>query len=108
MAVQAAASGQTTDMKSTQRRDFFPYMLALPILLYETLFILIPIVQQIGSSFTSDVIGMGPVRWVGLANYDRLLHDRIFWNALKVTLTFMGGTVILAVGIGLLAALILN
>jgi len=91
-----------------KRRDYLPYMLVLPIIVYETIFILIPILQQVVSSFTSDVIGMGAVRWVGFENYDRLLADRNFWNSLRVTLGFMGGTVVLSVGIGLLAALLLN
>ena len=38
------------------RRDLFPYMLALPIIIYEGIFILFPILQQIGSSFTSDIV----------------------------------------------------
>lgn len=108
MAVQADI--RTTVMKSKvgRRRDYLPYMLALPIIIYETIFILIPIVQQLISSFTSDMFGIGAVKWVGLANYERMLADKNFWNSMRVTLTFMGGTVIVAVGAGLLAALLMN
>jgi multiple sugar transport system permease protein len=60
------------------------------------------------SSFTSDIIGIGTVRWVGFENYERLFADRYFWNSLRVTLIFMGGTVVVAVGSGLLSALLLN
>ena len=109
MAVQAGVRvGSSIKPVERQRRDKLPYMLALPIIIYEGIFILIPIIQQIGSSFTSDVIGMGAVKWVGLANYDRMLHDRNFGNSLRVTLIFMVGTVIVAVGAGLLAALLMN
>ena len=108
MAVQARTNVLAARPIIKNRRDYLPYMLALPIIIYEAIFILIPILQQFGSSFTSDVIGMGPVKWVGLQNYDRMLSDRYFWNSMKVTLVFMVGTVIIAVGTGLLAALILN
>ena len=94
--------------RSQRRRDLLPYMLALPIILYEGVFILIPILQQFGSSFTSDVIGVGTVKFVGLDNYNRLLNDSKFWNSLRVTLIFMVGTVIMAVGAGLIASLIMN
>lgn len=108
MAVQAGVSVQSIKPVEGRRRDWLPYLLALPIIIYEGIFILIPIVQQFGSSFTSDVIGIGTVKWVGLANYDRMLHDKYFGNSLRVTLIFMVATVIVAVGAGLLAALIMN
>lgn len=108
MAVQASSRAQSMGATSRHRRDFFPYLLALPILLYEGIYILIPIVQQFGSSFTNDVIGFGAPTWVGLANYSRLLDDAKFWNSMRVTLIFMAGTVVVAVGAGLIAALIMN
>ncbi|MCA9324864.1 sugar ABC transporter permease, partial [Candidatus Saccharibacteria bacterium] len=108
MAEQAVANVQVVNGTVRNRRDFLPYMLALPIILYETIFILVPIVQQFGSSFTSDVLGIGTVKWVGLANYDRMLHDKNFWNSMRVTFMFMGATVVLSVGIGLLSALLMN
>src|SRR5579871_6319652 len=107
MAVQTKVN--TTVFRAPLRRpDLFPYMLALPIILYEGVFVLLPILQQITTSFSSDVFGLSEVNWVGLTNYDRMLNDRNFWNSVRVTLIFMVATIILAVIIGLLAALILN
>ena len=109
MAVQAGARAQGARIGVARgRRDLLPYMLILPIIIYEGIFILIPIIQEFASSFTSDVIGYGPVKGVGLANYDRMVNDSHFWNSIRVTLVFMVATVILAVGAGLVAALILN
>src|SRR5690348_2567412 len=108
MAVQTGISVRAAQPNVGRKRDLLPYMLALPIILYEGFFILIPIIQQFGSSFTSDVIGMGPVKWVGTGNYDRMLHDAKFWNSMRVTLGFMAATVIVAVGAGLIAALLMN
>jgi multiple sugar transport system permease protein len=108
MAVQAGLAAQVAKPIARQRRDYLPYLLALPIIIYEGIFILIPIVQQFGSSFTSDVIGIGTVKWVGLANYTRMFKDAKFFNSLKVTLIFMLATVIIAVGAGLISAIIMN
>lgn len=108
MTVQAGISTHIVKPIESPRRDWLPYMLALPIILYEGIFILIPIVQQFGSSFTSDVIGIGTIKWVGLANYERMFSDRNFGNSLRVTLIFMLATVVVAVGAGLLAALLMN
>lgn len=108
MTIQAVANGQVARPVIRRRPDLLPYLLALPIIAYEVFFIVIPIVQQLGSSFTSDIIGFGAVKWVGLDNYERMLGDRYFWNSMRVTLVFMAGTVVVAVGAGLLAALIMN
>jgi multiple sugar transport system permease protein len=108
MAAQAITQSPRTTRPRAQRPDLLPYMLALPIIAYEVFFIVIPIVQQFGSSFTSDIIGFGAAKWVGMQNYNRMFGDRYFWNSMRVTLVFMVGTVIVAVGAGLIAALIMN
>lgn len=45
---------------------------------------------------------------VGLDNYARLLGSTEFWNALKVTLIYAGGTTLAALALGVLVALLLN
>jgi len=47
-------------------------------------------------------------RFVGLANVSQMLGDAKFWNALKNTAVFCIGSVPLAIGGGLLLALLLN
>ncbi len=91
-----------------RRRNLLPYYLALPILIYEGIFIFIPIMQQIASSFTSDVIGVGNVEFVGFENYERLFRDAQFWGSLRTTLIYMLAVIVLAVGSGLIAALLMN
>lgn len=108
MAVQVGALSRTQTAPPRRRRNWLPYMLALPLLIYEGIFIFIPILQQIASSFTSDVIGVGNVEFVGLENYERLFRDAQFWGSLKTTLIYMTFVVILAVGSGLVSALIMN
>lgn len=94
--------------KLRRRLHLLPYLLALPIVIYEGIFILIPILQEVASSFASDVVGGGPVRWVGLANYERMFKDQYFWKAMGTTLTYMLFVVVTSVGLGLIAALLIN
>ncbi|MBX3080366.1 MAG: sugar ABC transporter permease [Anaerolineae bacterium] len=107
MAVQAGVRAAIVT-RQQRRRNLLPYMLALPILIYEGLFILLPIVQEILSSFTNDVIGAGAVKWVGSANYTRMLNDPNFWKSMRTTLTYMVLVVTLSLIIGLISALLLN
>jgi multiple sugar transport system permease protein len=89
------------------RRDWLPYLLAVPILAYETVFILYPIAQGMGSSFTRTDVGR-PVTFVGLANYQRMLTDPAFWLVILHTLVYMLGVIVLSIGAGLLSALLFN
>lgn len=111
MAVQAGTTLSNTVIKAPRidrRRNLLPYYLALPIILYEGLFIFLPILQEIGSSFTSDVIGVGTVKWVGLKNFQRMFNDANFWGSLRITLIYLVFVVLLSVGSGLISALLMN
>src|SRR5207249_929035 len=68
---------------------------------------LYPIAQGVVTSFTrTELLGAAPPRWVGLANYRRLVHDPAFWQALRVTLVYTGlvvsATVVTSVATALL------
>lgn len=110
MAVGVSASASRTVIKPARVRhwNLLPYYLALPVLLYEGIFVILPIIQEIGSSFTSDVIGFGAVKWVGLKNFQRLFADSNFWNSLKVTVVYLVFVVILSLAAGLVSALLMN
>ena len=47
-------------------------------------------------------------KFVGLENYIYVLSDYRFWNAFRVTITFVVLSVLLTVGLGLLLALLFN
>lgn len=107
MAVQAAA--RPNAVPTLQRhRNWLPYLLALPIIVYEGIFVFLPIIQEILSSFTTDIIGGGPVKWIGLANFQRLLSDASFWRVMRITLVYLAFVVIVSLGAGLISALLLN
>ncbi len=91
-----------------RRLTFLPYLLALPILAYEAIFILYPISQGIYSSFTKQSAIGRSATWIGLANYRRMLQDEAFWSVMGQTLVYMVAVIVVAIGFGLGSALILN
>ena len=75
-------------------------------------FFFLPVIAALGLSFSDfDIYALGDpstLRWIGFGNYARLLHDPLFWVALKNTVYFVmiGGP--LSVSASLVAALLVN
>ncbi|RMD78570.1 MAG: sugar ABC transporter permease [Gammaproteobacteria bacterium] len=80
--------------------------LVLPALLGLALFVLLPFLGAVGLSLTDLRLGSphGP-RFVGLAQYRRLLEDPAFWAALRNNALFAAGVVPVQTGLALLLAL---
>ena len=100
-----------TPRQETKNRNFLPYVLILPILLFSFGLVLYPIVQDVYISLTDKKLGdeMGAkVNFVGLQNYSGLIHNDNFRNSLRVTLIYAVLFVILSVGAGLVTALLVN
>lgn len=58
------------------------YLMIAPTMILFFVFMIIPIIMSLYLSFTSyDIIN--EMRWVGLANYRRLLTDNILWTSFK-------------------------
>lgn len=94
--------------RGRDRQASLAYMLVFLIVAYLGIFILFPIVQQVLTSFSNNVVGINDVTWVGLRNYERLFDDPKFWFAVRVTFTYMAFVVVGALVIGLASALLLN
>jgi len=83
-----------------------------PALLLIFIFFFLPVLASLVLSVTDfdiyAIANLPTTRFVGLANYVKLLHDPEFWTALKNTLYFaiVGGPLTIAVSLG--AALLLN
>lgn len=86
-----------------------PYLFILPIALYLLLFQLYPLAQEGVLSFTSTSL-LSPQlhQWVGLDNYRRLLEASDFQGVLLTTLVYVVACVVLAILLGLGAALLLD
>ena len=67
-----------------------------------------PFVRALWLSFHKKLLGQPIAPWIGLQNYNTLLHDPRFWAAAKNTIVFTGGSVAIKLVLGLLVALILN
>jgi multiple sugar transport system permease protein len=86
----------------------FPYLMILPVVLYEGLFIVVPIVQGVMTSFTNTELAGLPPKFVGLANYLRLFTDPDMGLVLFATVLLTLASVVIALASGLGAALLMH
>ena len=89
------------------RRRVTPWLFMAPILLLNLLVVLGPSVASVYYAFT-DWSGVGRPRWIGLANFRRILTDPVYrialGNNLKWTLIFLT----VPIAMGLLGAMLLS
>jgi multiple sugar transport system permease protein len=78
-----------------------------PALVGFAVFAAYPLVRGIYLSFT-DFHVLSPPKWVGLANFRKLLADDVFWHSLRVTIYFVVLSVVLGMLISLVTAVILH
>ncbi|MFE9628261.1 carbohydrate ABC transporter permease [Streptomyces sp. NPDC006527] len=71
-----------------------------PALLGFLVFLVWPTLRGVYLSFTRFNL-LTPAEWVGLDNYVRMVHDPIFWDALRVTVVY----VVINIGVQTVAAL---
>ncbi len=83
-----------------------PILYIAPAFAMFALFVIYPIIQSVGLSFT-EWQGIGPKRWIGLDNYRQLFEDPVFWTSL-VNNVYWLVLFLLAPVFGLLVALFLN
>ena len=87
-----------------------PYLLLAPALAILIGFLLFPLMWNIYLSLhdVSLTTILGDWKYVGLKNFDNLIHDQDFHTSLKVSLIFVGGSVALQFFIGMVLAVVLN
>jgi multiple sugar transport system permease protein len=92
------------------RRPFLlPYLLMAPVALYIGLLLLYPIGQGIYTSFThTELLSAAPPRFVGLANYQRMLGDAAFWRSILTTLWYTFLVVTTVMTTAFFTALLMN
>lgn len=79
----------------------------LPDLIGFVVFTLVGVLGTLGISFLHWNL-VAPARWVGLDNFNEVLHDSLFWQVLWNTVYYTLGVVPLSTALGLLVALGLN
>ena len=89
------------------RRNLEGWLFVSPVVLGLLCWTLTPFVAAFYFSFTRYDLLSTPI-FVGLRNYSRLLGDPLFWQSVKVTLSFTAMFLPLSMGVGLGMALLLN
>ncbi len=71
------------------------------------IFVGLPMVLSVVLSFFS-ISGFGSYRWVGLANYQRMIGDPLFWQSARVTVIYIVVGVPLLFGVSLALGLLIQ
>lgn len=90
-----------------RRKALVAYSLVAPFVLTFAVFFVYPAIKVFQMSFT-DAPLIGPGQWVGLANYEKLLGDKLFFTSLKNNGYFVLLTVVPTTVIALCFALMVN
>ncbi|MBX3389728.1 MAG: sugar ABC transporter permease [Phycisphaeraceae bacterium] len=84
-----------------------PWLFLSPFLACFALFTLYPLVQSVVLSMQTT-FGPGATKFVGLSNFRGLMHDPLFWIALKNTAVYTLGSLLIQLPIALGLALVLE
>lgn len=86
-----------------------PYAFMAPVFLYLLFLDFIPLLNELFLSFTStSLLTPGNHVWVGLDNYRELFRNADFLHSIWITTIYTVACVVFAIGIGLIAALLLD
>ena len=88
-------------------KKLIPYFLVLPYILYFLLFVAYPVVFSVVLTFNQWNI-ISPMKFIGLANYNRLFHDVFFLKSIANTLIFLFIHIPLQIIVALFLAEVLN
>jgi sn-glycerol 3-phosphate transport system permease protein len=86
----------------------YGWLLLLPAAALLALFTHYPAAATAWHSFYSTPKGARPPAWVGIDNYQQLVEDPIFWQALSNNLWYAAGTIPLSIALALLMAAWVN
>ena len=72
-------------LKIQSRRDFISYLFLMPVLIFFSIFIYIPLIFSFICSLSSFE-SLNTLKFVGLKNFIEMINDDVFWISLKNTL----------------------
>jgi len=91
------------------RHGKYPFIigfLVVPVALYVT-FVVAAYLQTFQLSLTSWS-GLGPIRYIGFDNFEKLFHDSLFWKSLRHNIILLIALPIITIAIALVFAFLLN
>ncbi len=92
-----------------RRRALWGWVFVTPALIYFGLFSFYPIANAIRMSFfKKNLLSLAAPRFIGLKNYLYLFNSPSFWNSLKASAIFTGGTFALLVVVSLVLAVFIT
>ncbi|MEI3138811.1 MAG: sugar ABC transporter permease [Lachnospiraceae bacterium] len=92
------------------KKHLYPYLLVAPALITVCCIVFIPAIKAIIMSLQNYDLrySMDDIKFIGLANYQDVLSDKTFWNALLRTIAMVLVCVSLQFLLGFALALLLN
>jgi ABC-type sugar transport system permease subunit len=94
-------------MTPRNNQRWLPWAFLAPFVLVFVTFTAYPLLQSVGLSL-QQTYGPRSSRFVGVSNFTYLLHDPLFWRALRNTAVFAAGSVFIQLPCSLGLALLLN
>lgn len=96
-------------IKLKQRQQLIPYLFLLPAIVALSITLFFPAIQAFSLSFAQYEYDLTQMpQWVGLANFQRLASDRVFWQTIGNTLLYIIGVVPILVILPLILAIVVN
>ncbi|MEG2046365.1 MAG: sugar ABC transporter permease [Comamonas sp.] len=98
----------SASIAGTGQRSIHAWLLLLPALVLLVTFTHWPAVATLIDSFYSTPKGARVAVWVGLENYEAMVDDPVFWQAVRNNLWFAAATIPASIGLALLMAVWVN
>lgn len=102
-----ATSPQLEVRQAQRRQQIAGWLFVVPVLVLNLIVVIIPSIAGLGMAFT-DWSGVGSMNFVGLANFERLFQDQVFFKALSHNLIWTVFFLTVPVALGLLGAYMLS
>ncbi|MFG5776290.1 carbohydrate ABC transporter permease [Comamonas sp. J-3] len=101
-------SASSSSIAGTGQRSIHAWLLLLPALVLLLTFTHWPAVATFIDSFYSTPKGARAAVWVGIDNYQTMVEDPVFWQAVRNNLWFAAATIPASIGLALLMAVWVN
>jgi multiple sugar transport system permease protein len=106
-AVRTVGATRTPRATFADRESLLAPLFLLPAIVYIIALVAVPFLLALGFAFSDVTAGDPSFDWVGLANFEAILDDPVFWRSLQNTLVFTAIAMVLIVVLAKALAMIL-